>query len=126
MPVYFSNSFSESLSFFFIQHNSASSTKKTDSRLRAMMRDLKEKGYLTARWADDVPYIIEFNEKAYALQSKKLEEEVVDMKSGLLKLIDQISDIKSCFHLTSGDGMPRMNVIYDTTEFCGMEKICSI
>lgn len=38
---------------------------KTDSRLRAMMRDLKEEGYISAFWASDVPYIIEFNEKAY-------------------------------------------------------------
>lgn len=38
---------------------------RTDSRLRAMMRDLKEKGYISTFWASDVPYIIEFNEKAY-------------------------------------------------------------
>ena len=38
---------------------------KTDSRLRAMMRDLKEEGYISTFWASDVPYIIEFNEKAY-------------------------------------------------------------
>lgn len=38
---------------------------KTDSRLRAMMRDLKEEGYISTFWASNVPYIIEFNEKAY-------------------------------------------------------------
>lgn len=38
---------------------------KSDSRLRAMMRDLKEKGYIITSWADNVPYSIEFNEKAY-------------------------------------------------------------
>lgn len=44
---------------------------KMDKRLRAMMRDLREKGYLTSKWADDVPYIIDFNESAYALQAER-------------------------------------------------------
>lgn len=39
---------------------------KMDSRLRAMMRDLKEEGYISTFWADNVPYYIEFNEKAYS------------------------------------------------------------
>ncbi|BDZ76436.1 toll/interleukin-1 receptor domain-containing protein [Claveliimonas bilis] len=43
---------------------------KMDSRLRAMLRDLREKGYLTSYWADNVPYKITFNESAYLLQSK--------------------------------------------------------
>lgn len=42
---------------------------KMDRRLRAMMRDLKEKGYLTSYWASNVPYCIEFNEKAYTLKN---------------------------------------------------------
>lgn len=41
---------------------------KTNGRLRAMMRDLKEKGYLTSKRADNVPYIINFHESAYALK----------------------------------------------------------
>lgn len=41
---------------------------KMDSRLRAMMHDLKEKGYLIAYWADNVPYKISFNERAYLLK----------------------------------------------------------
>ncbi len=44
---------------------------KSDSRLRAMMRDLKEKGYLTSKWADNIPYIIDFHESAYAIILKK-------------------------------------------------------
>lgn len=43
---------------------------KLDRRLRAMMRDLREKGYITSYWADDVPYEIVFNESAYLLQSE--------------------------------------------------------
>ena len=87
---------------------------KTDSRLRAMMRDLKEKGYLTAKWADDIPYIIDFNEKAYAL---KWEVAKKNMKNDLIELILQIDDIKSHFHLIGGNGVPQMNVIHDTSEF---------
>ena len=41
---------------------------KTDNRLRAMMRDLMEKGYLISYWADDVPDRIIFNESAYSLE----------------------------------------------------------
>lgn len=43
---------------------------KMDSRLRAMLCDLREKGYLTSYWADNVPYKIIFNESAYLLQNK--------------------------------------------------------
>jgi len=43
---------------------------KMDSRLRAMMRDLKEDGYLHTFWASNVPYLIEFNEKAYNFDEK--------------------------------------------------------
>lgn len=87
---------------------------KTDSRLRAMMHDLKEKGYLTAKWADNIPYIIDFNEKAYILKEKVAKR---NMKNDLIKLIAQISDIKSRFHLRGGNGVPQMNVIYDISEF---------
>ena len=41
---------------------------KTDNRLRAMMRDLREKGYLISYWADDVSDRIIFNESAYSLE----------------------------------------------------------
>lgn len=43
---------------------------KMDSRLRAMMRDLKEKDYIVT-WADNVPYYIEFNEKAYEFDAEE-------------------------------------------------------
>lgn len=51
----------------YMQELFANADEKTDARLRAMMRDLKEKGFLTSKWADDVPYIIDFNESAYSL-----------------------------------------------------------
>lgn len=41
---------------------------KRDSRLRSMMRKLKEDGYIDSSWADNIPYIINFNEKAYELE----------------------------------------------------------
>lgn len=44
--------------------------EKMDSRLRAMMRDLKEDGYLHTFWASNVPYLIEFNEKAYNFEEQ--------------------------------------------------------
>lgn len=87
---------------------------KMDSRLRAMMRDLKEKGYLTAKWADDIPYIIDFNEKAYMLKREVAKK---NMKNDLIELISQIGDIKSHFHSIGGNGVPQMNVIHDTSEF---------
>lgn len=43
---------------------------KADSRLRAMMRDLKEKGYIITSWAGNVPLTIEFNEKAYTVNEE--------------------------------------------------------
>jgi|GEM_PF-990077 len=52
----------------YMQELFANADNKTDSRLRAMMRDLKEKGYLSSEWADNVPYIIDFHESAYALK----------------------------------------------------------
>lgn len=47
---------------------------KSDGRLRAMMRDLKEKGYIITSWADNVPYSIEFNEKAYTINEESRSE----------------------------------------------------
>lgn len=51
---------------------------KLDSRLRAMMRELKEKDYIKASWASNMPYIIEFNEKAYTID----EESITEVKNG--------------------------------------------
>ena len=62
----------------YMQHLFESLDYKSDSRLRAMMRDLKEKGYIITSWAGNVPYIIEFNEKAYTID----EEGITEMKSG--------------------------------------------
>lgn len=52
--------------------------QKLDSRLRAMMRDLRENDYIITSWADNVPYSIEFNEKAYRFN----EEGETRMKNG--------------------------------------------
>ena len=54
------------------------SDNKSDGRLRAMMRDLKEKGYIITSWADNVPYYIEFNERAYTVN----EENRGEMQNG--------------------------------------------
>lgn len=51
---------------------------RSESRLRAMMRDLKEKGYIETSWADDLPDYIEFYEKAYTID----EESIAEMKNG--------------------------------------------
>ena len=45
-----------------------------DSRLRAMMRYLREEGYIETSWADDVPDHIEFNEKAYTIDEEGMRE----------------------------------------------------
>lgn len=50
------------------------SDNKSDSRLRAMMRDLKEKDYIITSWADNVPCFIEFNEKAYTVNEESRSE----------------------------------------------------
>lgn len=39
------------------------------------------------------------------------------MRNNLLELIGRIDDIKSYFHISSGNGFPQMNLIYDRTEF---------
>lgn len=39
------------------------------------------------------------------------------MRNDLLELIDQIDNIKSYFHITGGNGIPQMNVIYDRAQF---------
>ncbi len=47
---------------------------KLDNRLRAMMRDLRERGYIETSWADDLPDYIEFNEKAYTIDEESMTE----------------------------------------------------
>lgn len=54
------------------------SDNKSDNRLRAIMRDLKEKGYIITSWADNVPYYIGFNERAYTVN----EENRGEMQNG--------------------------------------------
>ena len=39
------------------------------------------------------------------------------MKQKLLELIDQISDIETLFHKSSGIGTPQVEIIYDVQEF---------
>jgi hypothetical protein len=46
-----------------------------------------------------------------------LQSEVVLMRNDLIELIDKIDEIKSHFQVTSGNGMPRSNVIYNKPEF---------
>lgn len=44
------------------------------------------------------------------------------MKNDLLYLIEQIDYIKSFFHITGGDGFPRVNEIYDKAEFSAWKQ----
>lgn len=48
------------------------------------------------------------------------------MKSDLLDLIQQIDEIKSYFHVEGGDGIPKVNVIYDIPEFSVWEKMLQL
>lgn len=48
---------------------------RRDARLRAMMRELKEKKYIETFWADDVPCEIQFYEKAYQYEVNGYKEE---------------------------------------------------
>lgn len=48
------------------------------------------------------------------------------MKSDLLDLIQQIDKIKSYFHVEGGDGIPKVNVIYDIPEFCVWDKMLQL
>lgn len=50
----------------------------SDARLRAMMKDLKESGYISTLWGSGVPYHIVFNEKAYSFN----EDEPLSMGNG--------------------------------------------
>jgi len=44
------------------------------------------------------------------------------MKSDLLYLIKQIDNIKMHFHIVGGNGTPRVNAIYDTSEFSAWKQ----
>lgn len=44
------------------------------------------------------------------------------MKNDLLTLVDQIDSIKSFFHVSGGNGMPSINVIYNTMEFSAWKQ----
>lgn len=44
------------------------------------------------------------------------------MKNDLLNLIEQIDDIKTHFHITGGNGIPRVNAIYDTSVFSAWKQ----
>lgn len=48
---------------------------RRDARLRAMMKELKEKKYIETFWADDVPCEIRFCEKAYQYGENGYKEE---------------------------------------------------
>lgn len=50
--------------------------EKDDERLRAMMRKLREEGYIISYWADNVPYHIVFNERAYELEENNFQQKV--------------------------------------------------
>lgn len=54
--------------------------QKEDRRLRAMMRKLNDDGYINSSWASNVPYIIEFNEKAYELEENNFQQKCEDSK----------------------------------------------
>lgn len=59
----------------YIQWLFDSLDSRRDARLRAMMRELKEKKYITTFWADDVPYKIQFSEKAYQYEANGYKED---------------------------------------------------
>ena len=85
---------------------------KSDSRLRTMMRDLKEKGYIINSWADNVPYSIEFNEKAYAVN----EESGSEMKNGTY-IINNITNGNANINSTD-NSVRNTNISYNDERGC--------
>ncbi len=83
---------------------------KSDSRLRAMMRDLKEKGYIITSWADNVPYSIEFNEKAYTTNEKSRSE----MQNGTY-IINNITNGNANINSTD-NSVRNTNISYNDTK----------
>ena len=69
---------------------------KDDDRLRAMFKSLRENGYIGTYWANNVPYIIEFNEKAYEYKDNEMNQKRTS-KSRFDELIDMIPEIKKLF-----------------------------
>lgn len=92
--------------------------QKSDSRLRAMMRDLKEKGYIITSWADNVPYYIEFNEKAYAIN----EENGDEVKNGTY-IINNITNGNANINSTD-NSVRNTNIVYNNEEL--FEKMLEV
>ena len=88
---------------------------KSDSRLRAMMRDLKEKGYIITSWADNVPYSIEFNERAYTVN----EENRGEMQNGTY-IINNITNGNANINSTD-NSVRNTNISYNDAKL--FEKI---
>lgn len=91
---------------------------KSDSRLRAMTRDLKEKGYIIASWAGNIPYSIEFNEKAYTID----EESEVEMKNGTY-IINNITNGNANINSTD-NSVRNTNISYNDAEL--FEKMLEV
>lgn len=91
---------------------------KSDSRLRAMMRDLKEKGYIVTLWADDIPDYIEFNEKAYTMD----EEDTTEIKSGTY-IINNITNGNANINSTD-NSVRNTNISYNDAEL--FEKMLEV
>lgn len=83
---------------------------KSDCRLRAMMRDLKEKGYIVTLWADDVLEHIEFNEKAYTAN----EESKSEMQNGTY-IINNITNGNANINSTD-NSVRNTNISYNDAE----------
>ncbi len=80
---------------------------KLDNRLRAMMRDLRERGYIETSWADDLPYSIEFNEKAYTAN----EESRSEMQNGTY-IINNITNGNANINSTD-NSVRNINISYN-------------
>lgn len=91
---------------------------KSDSRLRAMMRELKEKGYIITSWADNVPYSIEFNEKAYTVN----EESRSEMQNGTY-IINNITNGNANINFTD-NSVRNTNISYNDAEL--FEKMLEV
>ena len=83
---------------------------KSDSRLRAMMRDLREKGYIVTLWADNVPEHIEFNEKAYTAN----EESRCEMQTGTY-IVNNITNGNANINSTD-NSVRNTNISYNDSE----------
>ncbi len=91
---------------------------KSDNRLRAMMRDLKEKGYIETLWADNVPYSIEFKEKAYTSNKENIEE----VKTGTY-IVNNITNGNANINSTD-NSVRNINISYNDAEL--FEKMLEV